>query len=120
MPASRTDFDVSRLDGGLAAESRALADRLGPFESEREASGGRFERTMIRFLILIIAVYVLYRLIFVPSNAFFFSASRPKPKKPRHPDAEEMVPCANCGTFIAKREAEVRGGRFYCRPKCHA
>lgn len=74
---------------------------------------------MIRFLLLLVLSYILYRLIFRPPNISFFGpAGRRFKKKPRHPDAEEMVPCANCGTFIAKREADERGGRFYCKPKC--
>lgn len=92
---------------------------MGSCEVAGQGPYGRIELIMIRFLILVGAVYALYRLIFSPPNVHFFSGGRAKPKTPRHPDAEEMVPCANCGTFIAKREADGRGGRFYCKPVCH-
>jgi len=75
---------------------------------------------MIRLIFLIALTYVLYRLIFAPPKISFFGPGmRATKKTPRHPDAEEMVPCANCGTFIAKRGSEAKGGRFYCKPKCH-
>lgn len=77
---------------------------------------------MIRFLFLLGLMYVLYRLVFGPPFRISFlttSAKSKAKKKPRHPDAEEMVPCANCGTFLSKREADGRGGRYYCKPKCH-
>lgn len=66
---------------------------------------------MIRFLLLLLLVYVLYRV-------FTWKPISPGKKKIRHPDAEEMVACANCGTFVSKREAESRNGQFYCKPRC--
>jgi formylmethanofuran dehydrogenase subunit E len=31
-----------------------------------------------------------------------------------------MAACELCGTFISRREGEIRDGKFVCRPHCHA
>ena len=84
---------------------------------------------MIRLLILIGLLYLLYLVITKPLNQLFGSArfqfkrhKKPEAKKPSQPrlEAEEMVACALCGTFISRREGELREGKFVCKPHCHS
>ena len=78
---------------------------------------------MIRFLLFLFLVYVLYRLSFGPPfrlNFFSHMGGTQSKKKSRHPDAEEMVPCANCGMYVSKREAVVRSERSFCGTTCAA
>jgi hypothetical protein len=85
---------------------------------------------VIRLIFFIILMYLLYVVMTKPFHELF-GGLRPKfpnsqkskdpkgsPQKPRH-DAEEMVACALCGTFISRREGEIRDGKFVCKPSCH-
>ncbi|HSA59386.1 MAG TPA: hypothetical protein VLJ37_06840 [bacterium] len=80
---------------------------------------------MIRFLIFLGLLYVLYLVITRPMNDLFgknprfkFRKPKPEPKRPRL-EAEEMAACELCGTFISRREGEIRDGKFVCKPHCH-
>lgn len=79
---------------------------------------------MIRLLILLGLLYLLYLIITKPMDRLFgggwpkFKGPQSAPKKPR-PEAEEMVACSLCGTFISRRDGELRDGKFVCRPACH-
>lgn len=78
---------------------------------------------MIRFLLFLFLVYVLYRLSFGPPFRINFMGpmgGAKAEKKPRHPDAEEMVSCVNCGMYVSRREAVVRSGRSFCGGTCAA
>jgi hypothetical protein len=86
---------------------------------------------VIRLILFLGLMYLLYVVLTKPFHELF-GGSRPKfqkspkdsqkdqktSKKPQH-DAEEMVACALCGTFISRREGETRDGKFVCRPSCH-
>jgi hypothetical protein len=81
---------------------------------------------VIRFLLLLGLIYILYLVITKPLGELFGGIRRsrsqmPKssPKKPAL-EAEEMAACSLCGTFISKREGEMRDGKFACKPHCHA
>lgn len=81
---------------------------------------------MIRLILLIALLYILYLVITKPLSQLFGSkrSSFQRPKKPAsspvpRPDAEEMAACALCGTFISKREGEIREGKFVCKTACH-
>jgi hypothetical protein len=84
---------------------------------------------VIRILLFILLAYLLYRVMTRPFHEFFGKMNRPKfegpnprPKKPNSKPAEgaeEMTACALCGTFISRREGELRDGKFVCKPSCH-
>jgi len=80
---------------------------------------------VIRFLILLGLLYLLYLVITKPLGDLFgkrdrskFQKPKPEPKRPKL-EAEEMAACALCGTFISRREGEIRDGQFVCKPRCH-
>lgn len=83
---------------------------------------------MIRLLFLIGLAYLLYVVMTRPLNEIFGprkppiqkSKGSPKRKSEQKQDAEEMAACGLCGTFISKREGELRGGKFVCKPHCHS
>lgn len=84
---------------------------------------------MIRLLFFLGLMYLLYVVISKPFNELFgrpnqqkFNSPKSPPKKPKSKaaeNAEEMVACALCGTFISRREGETRDGKFVCKPNCH-
>jgi formylmethanofuran dehydrogenase subunit E len=84
---------------------------------------------VIRILLFIALMYFLYLVITKPFHELFgrpkqpkFGSSKTSSKKPKSKPmegAEEMVACALCGTFISRREGEMRDGKFVCRPSCH-
>lgn len=78
---------------------------------------------MIRLLLFLGLLYLLYLVITRPLNRLFGGAGWPKVKKPKASkprlEAEEMVACALCGTFISRKEGEIRDGKFVCKPSCH-
>lgn len=84
---------------------------------------------MIRILLFIGLMYLLYLVLTKPFHELFGRPKQPKfdppkssPKKPKSKPvegAEEMAACALCGTFISRREGEMRDGKFVCKPSCH-
>ncbi|HEX5036140.1 MAG TPA: hypothetical protein VFX30_03180 [bacterium] len=84
---------------------------------------------MIRILLFIGLMYLLYLVLTKPFHELFgrpkqpkFESSKTHPKKPKPKpaeNAEEMSACSLCGTFISRREGEIRDGKFVCKPHCH-
>lgn len=61
---------------------------------------------MVRWLLLALLCYVVYRL--------FKGAGRRGAEQPREPAAETMVACARCGVFLPVGESLESNGRRYC------
>ncbi|WP_027326781.1 PP0621 family protein [Helicobacter pametensis] len=48
---------------------------------------------------------------------FFFIKKRPT-KTNHHPQADSMVECQKCKTFIMQNEAILSNGSYYCSKEC--
>jgi len=69
---------------------------------------------ILKWLILGVIVYVVY-------IAFFKSKSVQNSKgsfDKKDDDSEDLVECSECGTFVAKHEAFIKNGKFYCSKEC--
>ncbi len=89
---------------------------------------------MLRIILLIVLLYILYRLIFVTSGGLkkllknFFSTPEKHPYSPgtKIPDRErvidEMKSCPQCGTYNPARTAfrsKELYGLYFCNERCH-
>jgi len=79
----------------------------------------------MRLLLFFGLIYLLYLVIKSPSGTLF-GGTKTRTEKMKSPknnppklEAEEMAACALCGTFISKKDGEMRGGQFVCKPSCH-
>jgi uncharacterized protein len=59
-----------------------------------------------KFLLLVIAVAVIYFLV--------TGLARKRGRRSAPPPSESMVPCAHCGINVPRSEALGSGGRFFC------
>lgn len=83
---------------------------------------------MLRFVLLVIAVYLalrlLRRILLRPRNPGAFrprqAPTRPGPSPSGPPKViDEMKPCPACGTFNPTRLAYEKKGLYFCEKRCH-
>lgn len=66
---------------------------------------------ILKLLLLIAVIYAVY--------LFFFKKSLPKSsKKSDHDEAQTMVECSECHTYIDSSEALISNGKYYCSKAC--
>ena len=83
---------------------------------------------MIRFVLLVVFVYLLLRMLTrmfskAPKSGGF-RAQKPPPRRDRPPPGpprivDEMKPCPSCGTFNPTRLAYEKKGLYFCDQRCH-
>ncbi|MBI2082012.1 MAG: hypothetical protein HYT76_00435 [Deltaproteobacteria bacterium] len=70
---------------------------------------------MLRTLFLIFLGYLTYRMLrlfLLPMRKVDFQ------KKGKRIEAEEMVACNRCGTFVAQNQAISKNSRLFCSVSC--
>ncbi|MDR3346813.1 MAG: hypothetical protein LBS73_06530 [Campylobacteraceae bacterium] len=65
----------------------------------------------LKIIIFIIAVYFIY-------VAFFRRQPLSKKREDGENDADTMVECASCKTFVSVSDAIKKGGRYFCCTEC--
>jgi uncharacterized protein len=72
---------------------------------------------MMRYLVLAIALYILYRIV-----RGLLGTRREEPKEPERGAVEELVQDAHCKVYVPRRDSVERviGGRqyFFCSEEC--
>jgi DNA-directed RNA polymerase subunit RPC12/RpoP len=70
---------------------------------------------MPRILLLIVLVWVLYRVI-----KRVIAIAKPMPKKPSSKQVENFVKCVRCGLHIPESESLIKDNQITCNnPKCN-
>lgn len=70
---------------------------------------------MTQFLVIALIVAVIY---------FVYFKDKPSKIKPHKKsdttkeDADEMIPCAKCGTYAPLEDCLLSGGKQYCSKEC--
>ena len=64
-----------------------------------------------KFLLVVVVIGLVY---------FLFIKKKPALKKPKKKDvqAETMVECKKCGTFVSPTEAILSSGEYFCSSEC--
>ena len=72
---------------------------------------------ILKLLLVIAVIYVVYIM-------FFKTKKRTKPqtreekREEENLEANELVPCVECGTYVEIEEAILSNGKYYCSSEC--
>ncbi|GAA5157599.1 PP0621 family protein [Viridibacterium curvum] len=67
-------------------------------------------RNLFLFLLLLVAVYLVRRALSRADDAADKPAAQPEAAR----DAEQVLPCAQCGVLVPASEGVIRGAGFFC------
>lgn len=67
---------------------------------------------ILKILIFLIVIFLIYLV--------FFKTKRPNLKKDskKRLDAQTLVECETCKTFVSVNEAIIKNGKYYCSKEC--
>jgi len=70
---------------------------------------------ILKALLIGAVIYIVYIMFFKQKVAV---QTKEKPNKTKAPEANEMVECANCGTYTDISECILSNGKYYCSHEC--
>jgi len=73
---------------------------------------------MLKLLILGLVIYGIYRLFFKKDLNIKNYSKKFSKRNEEQKDAEVLVECANCKTYISSNEAFIKDGKYFCSKEC--
>lgn len=73
---------------------------------------------MIKLIVLGLIIYIIYIVFFKKSIPFSQENQVYKRRKEREKDAQTVVECKQCGTYVSLDEAILVDGKYFCSKEC--
>ena len=73
---------------------------------------------MLKLIILGLVIYIVYIVFFKKSIPFSQSNQWDNKRKEREKDAQTVVECKQCGTYVSLDEAILVDGKYFCSKEC--
>jgi len=64
---------------------------------------------IVKLLVIVGVIYVVYNLYF---------KTKIDNTQDKGEEVDTMVKCSNCGVYVAKSDAIVKSGKYYCSKEC--
>ena len=67
---------------------------------------------ILKILVFIVVIAIIYLVFFKKSRGVIDK------KQDKSNDAESLVECSKCATFVPLKEAYIKDGKYYCSKEC--
>jgi len=72
---------------------------------------------ILKLLLLIAVIYVVY-IMFFKAKKLQTTQTKEEKNHQANMEADELVPCVHCGTYVEVEEAILSNGKYYCSTEC--